>query len=32
MAAFGTKEVLFNWVNTKLSAVLDFPVPQDLTE
>lgn len=32
MAAFGTKEVLCNWVNTKLSAILDFPVPQDLTE
>lgn len=32
MAAFGTKEVLYNWVNTKLSAMLDFPVPQDLTE
>jgi hypothetical protein len=32
MAAFGTEEVLCGWVNTKLSAILDFPVPQDLTE
>lgn len=32
MAALGTKEGLFNWVNSKLSAILDFPVPQDLTQ
>ncbi|KAJ4448144.1 hypothetical protein ANN_10157 [Periplaneta americana] len=32
MAGNSDKEGLFNWVNTKLSAILDFPVPQDLTQ
>ncbi|GFG35818.1 hypothetical protein Cfor_11176, partial [Coptotermes formosanus] len=32
MAVVGTKEVLFDWVRCKLSAILDFPVPQDLIQ
>ncbi|XP_023704813.1 activating signal cointegrator 1 [Cryptotermes secundus] len=32
MAGCGNKEALFAWVNNKLSGMLDFPVPQDLTQ
>jgi hypothetical protein len=32
MAGCSNKEALFDWVNNKLSGMLDFPVPQDLTQ
>jgi hypothetical protein len=32
MAGYSNEEALFTWVNNKLAGILDFPVPQDLTQ